>query len=230
MKKTSLYLALLALPFVSAAQDCAKMYGFLGKNVQMEYTHYDKKGKVSMVNTQKVVQLENRKDTLVATLDVRSVNEKGKELYNNTLPMKCYAGTVYMDLRSMVPPQQNTKQSGDVQIEISGSDLVFPPAMKAGQSLPDAEMGMIMRLGTLQMMNTRYYIKNRKVEGEESVTTPAGTYKALKISYDFGYKFMGTHNLHTLYWYAPEVGMIKSVSYDKKGNEDSRIELTKFVK
>lgn len=230
MKKTSLYLLLFTLPFITAAQDCGKMYDFLNKGVQLEYTHYNKKGKVEMVNTQKVTQLENRKDTLIATFDVTSVDEKGKEMRRSTFPMKCHAGTIYMDIRSMMPPQQNGNQSADMQIEFTGSDLVFPSSMKPGQTLPDAEMGMIMRLGTLQVMNTKYYVKNRKVEGEETVTTTAGTYKCLKISYDFEYKLMGTRSIHTLYWYAPAVGMVKSISYDKKGNEEGRIELTKFVK
>ena len=230
MKNKLLYLLLMAFPFVATAQECSKMYGFLKTGTQLEYTYYNKKGKVESVNTQKVTRIENRKDTVVSTFDVTSVNEKGKELYRNTFPIKCYAGTVFMDMRSITPSQQNAGQSADMQMEISGSDLVFPPDMKSGQTLPDAEMGIIMRLGSLQVMNVRYFVKNRKVEGEETITTAAGTYKCLKISYDMEYKFMGTHNIHTLYWYAPEAGMVKSVSYDKKGNEEGRIELTKFGK
>jgi hypothetical protein len=230
MKKTILYLCLLAFPFIAPAQECSKMYGFFKTGTQLEYTHYNKKGKVESVNTQKLTQIENRKDTLVATFEVTSVNEKGKQLYSNNFPIKCYAGTVFMDMRSVTPSQQNAGQSADMQIEVTGSDLVFPPDMKSGQVLADAEMGIIMRLGSLQVMNTKYFIKNRKVEGEESITTAAGTYKCLKISYDMEYKFMGTRNIHTLYWYAPEAGMVKSVSYDKKGNEEGRIELTKFGK
>jgi hypothetical protein len=32
------------------------------------------------------------------------------------------------------------------------------------------------------------------------------------------------------YWYAPGLGYVKSVSYDKKGNELTRSELTKYTK
>ena len=230
MKKISLYLFLLAMPCVVFAQDCVKMYDYYHQGVLLEYTHYDKKGKIELINTQKVTSVDQHADTLVATFALTSVDEKGKEMYQNTFPMKCHEGTVYLDMRALAPPQQNNGQSADMQIEVNGTDIVFPPGMKPGQSLPDAEMGMKMSLGGLQLMNTKYFIKNRKVEAEESVTTSAGTYKCFKISYDFEYKLMGTRLIHTMYWYSPSVGMIKSVTFDKKGNEDGRIELTKFVK
>lgn len=230
MKKSSLLLFFLSIACFVFSQECGTMYNYFKEGAELEYTHYDKKGKLSMINHQKIKQLSTSKDTLVAVMDTRMVDEKGKEMYTGNFPVKCHNGTIYMDMRSIMPAQQNASQGSGMEIEVTGSELVFPPSMKSGQTLPDAEMGMIMRMGGLQMMNTRYFIKNRKVEGEESVTTPAGTYKCLKISYDFEYKLMGTRSLHTLYWYAPEVGMVRSISYDKKGKEESKMELTKFSK
>ena len=206
------------------------MYDYFQEGVTLEYTHYNKKGKVEMVNTQKVTGISHVADTLVATITTKMVNEKGKEMYQGGFPMKCHAGTIYMDMRSMAPPQQASGQSDDMKVQIRSTDQVYPADMKVGQSLPDAEMEMTMSLGALQIMSTQYFIKNRKVEAEESVTTAAGTYKCLKISYDFEYKLMGTRTNHTVQWYAGSVGMVKSISYDKKGEEESRMELSKFVK
>lgn len=230
MKKSILPFCLLALPFFSTAQECAKMYDYFKEGTVMEYTNYDKKGKVESTSTHKVVHLANSADTLIATLSGSMVDEKGKKMYENTFPMKCFAGTVFMDLRSIAPPPQQNGQSTDVQMEFSGTDLMFPSNMKPGQTLPDAEMSMKMKMGTLQIMNTKYAIKNRKVEAEESITTTAGTFKCLKISYDLEYKLLGTRTLRTMYWYSPAVGMVKSIEYDKKGNESGRMELTKLVK
>lgn len=212
------------------AQECAGMYDYFKEGVQLEYTHYDKKGKIESVNTQHVTRIENRRDTLVATFEVTSVDDKGKEVFRNTFPIKCHEGTVYMDMRGVVPPQQNQEGAPDMKIEVRGTDQTFPPDMKPGQILPDAEMEITVRMGDIQLMTTKYTIKNRKVEAAEAITTVAGTYKCLKISYDFEYKLMGTRSIHTLYWYSQAVGMVKSVSYDKKGNEESWIELTKFVR
>ena len=230
MFKTFFYLFLIGAPVAATAQNCVEMYDYFKVGASMEYTSYDKKGKIESVMTQRVSKIENNADTVVATIDMSGTDAKGKNTYQSTFPMKCHEGILYMDMRSVVPPTQDNDQMPDIQVEITGSDLTFPKNMEPGQTLPDAEMEMTMRMGGMQLMQTRYTIKNRKVEAKESVTTSAGTYNCVKISYDFEYKLMGTRTVHTEYWYSQAVGMVKSISYDKKGNEDSRMELTKFSK
>lgn len=227
MKKLSIYLLLCSIPFSATAQECAEMFDYLKPGVTLEYSNFNKKGKLESVNTQKVTHVGRSGDTLVATFAMTTTNDKGKELFNSSFPMKCHAGTVFMDMRSIVPQQQN---SPDMSMEITSTDQVFPANMKVGQSLPDAEMDMKLSMGGLQLMNTHYSIKNRKVEAAESVTTTAGTYKCLKISYDLEFKLLGIRSYHTEYWYSPSVGMVRSVNYDKKGNEETRMELTKVTK
>ena len=230
MLKHFLQLLLCATPLSLAAQDCATLYDYLNEGVLLEYTNYDKKGKVQSVSTQTVRNIEQSSDTTIATIDVSSVNEKGKDLYENSFPIKCHAGVIYMDMRSVIPQQSNANQSAEIEVEIQGTDLTYPPDMKPGQNLSDSEIEVRMRMGSIQIMNTRYTISNRKVEARETVTTAAGTFDCLKISYDFEYKLMGTRTIHTEMWYAPAVGMVKSINYDKKGNADGKTELTSFKK
>lgn len=230
MKKLFIYLLLCSFPIAATAQACAEMFDYLKVGVTLEYTNFNKKGKTESINTQKVTQISHSGDTLVATFAMTNTNEKGKELFKTVFPMKCHAGTMYMDMSSMVPQQQSAQNSPDIKVAVTSTDQVFPADMKVGQSLPDAEMDMKMSMGGLQLMNTHYSMKNRKVEAAETITTSAGTYKCLKISYDFEYKLMGTRTNHTEFWYSPSVGMVKSINYDKKGNEESRMELTKVVK
>ncbi|MCB9315019.1 MAG: hypothetical protein H6569_02665 [Lewinellaceae bacterium] len=225
MLKTSLPALFLLLSVALAAQDCAKMYDYFKEGVTLEYTNYNKKDKVEGVLIHRVGSIEEKSDSLIATINLTTTDAKGKQVSEVSYPMKCFQGVIYMDMRSLIPQQSN--QSPQVEVEMKGTDLTYPPDMKPGQTLPDAEMEMTMRMGGLQLMNNRYQIKNRKVEAEESVTTTAGTYSCLKISYDFEYKLMGTRTTHTEFWYAPEVGMVKSVNYDRKGNVESRSELTK---
>ncbi|MCB9329810.1 MAG: hypothetical protein H6574_01890 [Lewinellaceae bacterium] len=225
MLKTSLPALFLLLSVALAAQDCAKMYDYFKEGVTLEYTNYNKKDKVEGVLTHRVGSIEEKSDSLIATINLTTTDAKGKQVSEVSYPMKCFQGVIYMDMRSLIPQQSN--QSPQVEVEMKGTDLTYPPDMKPGQTLPDAEMEMTMRMGGIQLMNNRYQIKNRKVEAEESVTTTAGTYSCLKISYDFEYKLMGTRTTHTEFWYAPEVGMVKSVNYDRKGNVESRSELTK---
>ncbi len=230
MKKLLSFISLGMLPLFLLGQDCASMYDYFKTGVLLEYTSFDKKGKVQSVTTHAVQAVEEHADTLVANVHLTSTNEKGKDLYQSDFPIKCHDGVIYVDMRSVIPQQPNQNASGDMQIEVEGTDLLYPKDMRPGQELPDSEMEMRLRMGSLQIMNTRYQVKNRKVEARETVATMAGAFDCLKISYDLEYKLMGTRSLHTELWYATSVGMVKTISYDRKGNEESRMELTKLVK
>lgn len=230
MIKTIFQLLMLVLPFGLYAQDCSDMFSYLREGVTFEYTNYDKKGKVESVGTQKVAGVEERNDTLIANINFSMVDKKGKEAYTNSFPLKCYDKVFYVDMRSVIPQQSNQNQSPDMQIEVNGDDLTFPPDMKPGQTLPDGEMEMKMSMGAIRLMSVKYATKNRKVEARETITTPAGTFDCVRISYDFEYQLMGTRTEHIEYWYDGSVGMVKSVTYDKRGEEKSRTELTRLEK
>jgi hypothetical protein len=71
---------------------------------------------------------------------------------------------------------------------------------------------------------------NRQVEGRETVTTPAGTYDCVVISWDheskMGIKVSGSAKQ----WLAEGVGMVKQENYNKKGKLAGYMELTAFSK
>ena len=233
MQKTIVFLLLCSFSIGLYAQDCATMYSYFKEGVTLEYTSYGKKNKVEGKMTQKVTSIEQKGDTLVANFSMTTADAKGTTMGTSTFPMKCHKGVVFVDMRTMIPSQQGMggqAESADMEIEVTGTDLTFPPDMKPGQTLPDAELQTKIRMGSMQLMSNKYYIKNRKVESRENVTTPAGTFDCLRISYDMEYKLMGTRTMKSVYWYSEKAGMIKSVSYDRKGKEQSRSELTKFTK
>lgn len=212
------------------AQDCSEMFEFFREGAMLEYTHYDKKGKPETIHTHHITRLEQSKDTLIAYTEVTIIQAKNnKETAKYTVPIKCCKETLFFNMRSITPPVE-AGQSPDIQMEFSGTDLSYPRNLRVGQTLPDSEMEMVARMGSLQLMKNRYVIKNRRVEAEESVTTSGGTFKCYKIAYDFEFQLLGTRTSRNEVWYAPAVGTVKSVSYDNKGREESRMELTKFSK
>ncbi|MBP6811452.1 MAG: hypothetical protein KA138_08025 [Saprospiraceae bacterium] len=230
MKNLPLFGLFLALSFLSKAQDCAKMHDYFKEGVSMEYTDYDDKGKVTGMRTQKVTRIYKSRDTLVAVVESILKNKKGKETSKGTFPIKCLSGTIFMDCRSVTPSQEQTRQRDDMEVEIRSIDQRFPYKMSVGQSLPDAELETTIRLRGLQLFHSIFLIKNRKAEAEETVTTAAGTYNCMRVSYDVEFQAMGNRTIHTVCWYSQSVGMVKSINYDKKGKEENRQELTTFVK
>ncbi len=222
--------ALLLLMPALRAQSCSELFEFFREGVFLEYTHYDKKGKAETTHSHRVKQLEKSRDTVIAHTEVIVKQVKGdKEVSKYTVPIKCHEGTLFFSMRNVLPPVE-AAQSPDMQVEFAGSDLSYPRNMRAGDRLPDSEMEMTVRMGSMQLMRNRYAIRDRRVEAEETVTTPAGTFKCYKISSTFEYQMLGKRTSREETWYSPSVGTVKSVFYDGKGREESRMELTKFSK
>lgn len=230
MLRLTIFLTLGSLLFARplSAQNCSEMFDLFREGALIEYMHYDKKGKPETISTHRIKRIERSRDTLVAHSDVTVSRAKdGKEIYSYSVPIKCHEGVLFMSMRGLVPTN-DMGQSPDIQVEISGGDLAFPKSLKMGQTLPDSEMEITTRMGSIQLMKNRYVVKDRKVEAEETITTPAGAFKCHKISYNFEFQLLGTRTSRSEVWYAPSVGTVRSISYDSKGREDSRMELTKF--
>lgn len=225
------YLSLTALcclvAWAAQAQTgCSDLYAYLKKGVKLEYTNYDAKNKLESVFSQEVLDVQSKADTVVALIASTGTDEKGKPLYANTYPIKCHADVLYFDMQSFVPAAQ---QQGDMSVEIRGNDMIFPAQMQVGQTLPDCDMEMKMTMNGMTVLNTKYAIKNRKIEASEVVTTAAGAFDCFKISYDFEYALLGKRTDHVEYWYSKSKGlMIKTLSTDSKGKQKSRMELTKM--
>ncbi len=232
MKHLFLPAAMLLCYFVPVqAQDCKSAFETLKTGVVLEYSMYDDKDKLSTVMTQTVKSVRTDEDTLIAVFDAVGKDDKGKEMYVSTFPVKCHQGTMYFDLRSMVPGiPKSSADSPDMQFEITGDALLYPYDMKPGQTLPDGSIEMKAMMNGMKLFNSRYFMKNRKVESSEAITTPAGTFQCVKLSYDTEYKFMGSRTTHNEIWFSERVGTVKSVSYGKKGKVESTMVLTKLTK
>ena len=103
--------------------------------------------------------------------------------------------------------------------------------MSVGDMLDDASMNLKVRSNGIQIMNMDVIISNRKVEAEEDVKTPAGSFECYKITYDTQSKTkiinMTTSSTE---WMAEGVGVVKTENYNKKGKLAGYTLLTKLQK
>ena len=81
-------------------------------------------------------------------------------------------------------PKDQFEGMDDVTIEVTDQYMEFPSNPVAGQTLPDAESSMTVTMNGMQLMSMKMKTTNRKVVGNESVTTPAGTFNCVKYTYD----------------------------------------------
>ena len=116
----------------------------------------------------------------------------------------------------MLIPSAQMEQFGKADVKADDVYVEYPSSMKAGDALKDANFNIDMDQGGLKQ-TLILNISNRKVEGKESVTTPAGTWDCFKISYKakLTIKTAGIGipmNIDGTEWYAPEFGIVKTES------------------
>lgn len=211
---------------VSTAQnDCSTFYPFT-EGTTFQIANYDKDGKEITVTDYKIVsnKLEDGKETASVKASIVTVNSK--DVMETEYDLVCSGEKVSIDFKSMISPSM-TEQFANFDVEVSGTDVVFPNNLSVGQNLPDAKMTMKIDMKGVKMtMNVD--MVDRKVEGMESVTTPAGTFECYVISYEVQTK-MGINKTNTAkQWISKGVGLVKQEDYNKKGKVLSSSLLTAF--
>lgn len=215
MKKISL-LALLACVFVipGMAQDC-KTYYYLQNNKTIEMTFYNKKGDENGKQVYTVTDVKNGGGTTTGQLSSEMFDKKGKSFAKAKGTIQCKGGVMMVDMKMSLPAAQQ-EQFGTTDAKADNIYMEYPASMNIGDQLKDATMDIeIENKGMKQSVSM--VVNNRKVEGKESVTTPAGTWECYKISYKskITIRTMGIGipvNIEGTEWFAPRFGIVKTQS------------------
>lgn len=206
---------------------CESSYYPFKKGVSLELTHYDKKGKATGTSTQTVREIEEVPGGFKANVEMNSADAKGKNPQTANFDVECNGNGILVDMRSVMNPNAMAGMK-DMEMEISGNALEFPNELAVGQTLPDGSLNMKASMNGLALMNMNFFITNRKVEGTETITTPAGTFDCVKMSQETEIKTVIKLKFYTTTWYAKGVGMVKTENYDKSGKLEGSSMLTKL--
>ena len=215
---------LIGTAFIAAQDNCSAFYP-MNEGVSMEYTNYNKKGKVEGVSTYKVTEANHTGDTTTATMSINLKDNKGKDIYSTSYNLTCTGNMVTLDYESLLPTEM-MEQYGDMDIEISGNDIEIPNELSVGQNLKDANVAMKISMSGINM-NMTVDMTNRKVEKKESVTTSAGTYDCFVLYSENRSKMMMANQVYpSRVWLAEGIGMVKQETYKKNGDVMSSTMLT----
>ncbi|MCW5517899.1 hypothetical protein [Muriicola sp. Z0-33] len=219
-------LALCVLLFIIMpinAQDCSKYYP-LEEGTTFQITNYEKKDKVAGVID--YVVKSSSGDSAILSYEMR--DDKGEVFMSSEYGIICKDDGIAIDFKSLMSPGV-MNQYKDMEVDISGTDLVLPNNLSPGQQLPDADILMNVSVPPMNMKLTVKML-NRNVEANETVTTPAGTFDCVVITYDHETKMGMKISGKAKQWFAEDVGMVKSESYNKKGKLIGSSVLTAFNK
>ncbi|KAB5489542.1 MULTISPECIES: hypothetical protein [Flagellimonas] len=213
------FLLLAALCFTvgtTVAQSSCSQYYPLVEGTSLQYTNYDKKGKEEGQMDYKVTNVNESGDTVSATMVMEISDQKGNT-FSSDYDITCDGNVVRIDFKSLMN-EQMLSQMGEMEMDITGTDVELPNNLSVGQELPDSNVNVKMKMGGVMNMNMDVETINRKVEKQESVTTPAGTFDCYVIYSETRTKMMmSNQTMPSRVWLAEGVGMVKQESYNKSG-------------
>jgi len=235
MKKIVYYICLICglgltgfLPSISLAQDCNQPLG-LTKNTEFVYQVTDR-GKNSGTLSNKVVQQNlSPEGAFVTTIKTARISNKNRPESVEEFTIRCKEDTVYLDALLLLR-EQALKAFDGKEFEYTPQDLAYPHEMQPGLKLPEGRLEVQVKSSNVDITNLQMYTVNRKVEGKQQLTTPAGTFDTYRITYQYIVKLnaMGV-NLEDVYnveeFYSTENGIVKLQFTNKKGKKGKGIEL-----
>ena len=205
---------------------CSKYYP-LEEGTTFQYTNYDKKGKLSGTIDYTTTNYRKENGLEIVTMKVNTKDKKGKETVDFYYDISCDGTGISIDFKSLGNIGM-LKQFENMETEVTGTNVIIPNSLSVGQKLPDSEMKMKISMASISM-NVDVITKDRKVIGEEKMTTPAGTFNCLVLQTTTESNALGKKMSYTTKsWIAEGVGMVKQESYDDKGNMINYSDLTKF--
>ena len=206
----------------SSTSGCSKMV-FFREGAEIDTKTYDGGGKETGSQHTKIVSVKDEAGMTVATAESTNDKDSTTNKPPSSVTYKCDGNKIYVDVASML--NGAGKDRGG---KFEASPIEYPINISEGETLPDATG--IMNMETRgKSMTVTYHFKNRKVEGKEEVTTPAGTWTCYKISHSIETEMdipgmdermkkamdamKDKIKTTSVTWFAPDLGVLKSATY-----------------
>ena len=214
-----LSLTILVTLFAFIAVNGQKCADFFPQDEGAVLTHvnYDKKGKVTgsseMSYKEKTVEGDWSEAVFMSTYS----DKKGEAIFENEVKVECKNGVLYFSSSKFLDPSTMSSYES-MEVEVDAEHMELPLDGKAGTELKDGKVTAIVSSNGMKIVTLSVEIFNRRIDALEIMETPAGSFECIKSSYDMrsemGFVKM---NMSVVEWYSPEVGPVRSESYDKKG-------------
>ena len=234
MKKMLLVIvALLACHTMQAQYFCTT------QGTELHYVNYDEAGQSLSYETVTVYNVVKNASGESAQYLAKIVTNKTKNNTSYTLYNWNYDGNVTTCQEDLMygpyiksdsdPAKYDSKarQAMAEELKLKGDNsFTIKKHASAGESIPDRTYSLIFN-----MLKNEINISGAAYMGEEKVSTTAGKFDCIKISYLKRTKIvLKTETVRVTEWYAEGIGLVKSESYNTKGEPDGKTILVKIVK
>ncbi len=214
VKKNLVFLFLICTCGIGKTQTCSSFY-LLQNNKTITINLQNNRGfsNGKIIYTTAARSLKG--NGISAVIHTSLSDKDGKVIHHGTSKIKCNGGLLMMDMNLFLPHQQ-LEQFNQAHAKVKEAFLEYPPNLNTKSVLKDGFFRLeIDNNGIKQILKME--ILNRKVKPSENVTTPAGVWNCIPITYQVKLNIQtGPINIPVNYevteWFAPEFGIIKTMS------------------
>lgn len=230
---------LLAIVALLACHTMQAQYFCTTQGTELHYVNYDEAGQSLSNETVTVYNVVKNASGESAQYLAKIVTNKTKNNTSYTLYNWNYDGNVTTCQEDLMygpyiksdsdPAKYDSKarQAMAEELKLKGDNsFTIKKHASAGESIPDCTYSLIFN-----MLKNEINISGAAYMGEEKVSTTAGKFDCIKISYLKRTKIvLKTETVRVTEWYAEGIGLVKSESYNTKGEPDGKTILVKIVK
>lgn len=230
---------LLAIVALLACHTMQAQYFCTTQGTELHYVNYDEAGQSLSNETVTVYNVVKNASGESAQYLAKIVTNKTKNNTSYTLYNWNYDGNVTTCQEDLMygpyiksdsdPAKYDSKarQAMAEELKLKGDNsFTIKKHASAGESIPDRTYSLIFN-----MLKNEINISGAAYMGEEKVSTTAGKFDCIKISYLKRTKIvLKTETVRVTEWYSEGIGLVKSESYNTKGEPDGKTILVKIVK
>ena len=230
---------LLAIVALLACHTMQAQYFCTTQGTELHYVNYGEAGQSLSNETVTVYNVVKNASGESAQYLAKIVTNKTKNNTSYTLYNWNYDGNVTTCQEDLMygpyiksdsdPAKYDSKarQAMAEELKLKGDNsFTIKKHASAGESIPDRTYSLISN-----MLKNEINISGAAYMGEEKVSTTAGKFDCIKISYLKRTKIvLKTETVRVTEWYAEGIGLVKSESYNTKGEPDGKTILVKIVK
>lgn len=218
-----------ALVFCAVSLKAQETFFPTKEGMVLTYKSFDKKDKLSGMMKYTIEKVNISGSDIDISYLCESLDNKEKLVFKEEITVHQKGDVLYVDMGNFLN-KAAFQQNGEIpaEVEVKGNNMEIPRNPSPGQTLPDANIEMAMKMGFVSMKMSAA-VTNRKVEAIEDISVSGGTFKCYKFSGDVNTVAMGIKvQAKTVEWYAKGIGTVKTESYDKKGEMIGRTELVEI--
>lgn len=226
--KNLLFVLLLVLFSLSIfAQGCDGLEK-IKEGSKWELTNFDKKDKVEGSTFYHVKEVSAQGDGVTWVIDMKMKDDKGEVFSETSSEIVCEGGVFKMSMEQFMNNEQMQAYK-DMDVEMDATDIEYPTSSKVGESLPEASIHIKVATNGMTVMNMTTTIKDRKIEKEETIETPAGSFDCLVVTQNttIANKII-SKEFPSKDWFVPGFGVVKTESYKSNGKLIGYSLLTSF--